>query len=98
MHREKKINIKNFEIIDQVKNSNYPELHSTALYPEWYLIAGPSVEEKLIRDFKQITLNINPELSVVKQTHIQGFVEPLSMEPLIELLTTLEIAPFSNSN
>lgn len=94
MAQEGKIRIEDFHVIDEVKNSPFPQAHSTALYPEWYLIAGTNVNEKLRQKFTQAALAITTDMDVAKKSNINGFVSPLDLTPLVNVLKELRIPPF----
>jgi len=94
LDREGKIKLSDFVILDQVLDSQYPQVHSTALYPEWFLIAGEDVEAQLMNQTKKSALAITPDMNVAKSVNIKGFVKPQPIQPLINVLTTLRIPPF----
>lgn len=98
MAQEGKIRMEDFHVIDEAKDSPYPQKHSTALYPEWYLIAGPKVDENLSQKFTQAALAITADMEVAKQTNINGFVKPLDLKPLVKVLKALRIPPFDAPN
>lgn len=98
MAREGKIDMEDFHVIDEVKDSPFPQVHSTALYPEWYLIAGTNVDKELSQTFTQAALAITADMDVAKQTNINGFVKPLDLKPLVSVLKELRIPPFDTPN
>jgi phosphate/phosphite/phosphonate ABC transporter binding protein len=90
-----RIKIEEFEIVDQRNNEDFPHLHTTMLYPEFYLLAKPSLDPQLISKLKQAALKLTPEHSASKTAEIKGFVEPISYEPIKTLLQFLKIEPFN---
>ena len=94
MEDEGKINIADLSIIDQVNNPNFKKVLSTDLYPEWYLISGSHVSTDLVEETTEVALSIKADMDVSKLSNIRGFVKPLPLTPLIDVLTSLQIPPF----
>lgn len=95
MDKEKKINIDDFFVIDARKDAALPLLHSTALYPEWYLSAMKNVAPDLAESVKMAALSMKPEMQASKTAKIKGFIAPLPLDPMTEALKALKITPFN---
>lgn len=95
MEKEGKIKMDDFAIVDQKKDSDFPFIHSTVLYPEWFFSASSKVDSKLTAKIKTALLKITPETKASKAANINGFVEPISTEGLKTAMKTLKIAPYN---
>lgn len=95
MEKEGKIKMDDFAIVDQRKDSDFPFVHSTVLYPEWFFSASSKVDSKLTAKIKTALLKITPETKASKAASINGFVEPISTEGLKTAMKTLKVAPFN---
>jgi ABC-type phosphate/phosphonate transport system substrate-binding protein len=96
MAAEQKIRMEDFTIVDRVDDPSFAQVRTTALYPEWYLVAGPHTSAQLRRVIKDAALAIKEDMDVAKATDIRGFVPPLDLAPLIEVLEALRIPPFDS--
>ena len=95
MAKEGKISLDDFEIVDQ-RSEGFANVHSTILYPEWYLLATSDKAKKLSSELKQTAQNLTPEHSAAKKAKINGFVKPLSTKDLDNMLRAMHIAPFDS--
>lgn len=95
MEKEGKIKMDDFIIVDQRKDADFPFVHSTVLYPEWFLSVSSKVDSKLTAKIKTALLKITPETKASKAANINGFVEPISTEGLKTAMKTLKIAPYN---
>ena len=95
MAKEGKINIDDFEIVDQ-RSEGFANVHSTMLYPEWYLLASSNKAKKLAPSLKKAILTLTPEHAATKKAKINGFVKPLSTKNLDNMLRTMHMAPFDS--
>lgn len=59
MEKEGKIKIKDFVIVDK-KSDSLKKVHSTILYPQWYLSAGSKVSSSLFKRVKKAALSLKP--------------------------------------
>ncbi|MCZ2856609.1 MAG: PhnD/SsuA/transferrin family substrate-binding protein [Candidatus Bathyarchaeota archaeon] len=95
MNKEGKINIDDFYVIDSREDKALPLLHSTVLYPEWYLTALNGVDTELANSVKKAALSMTSDLPASKKAKIKGFIDPLPLDNMIQALKTLNIAPFN---
>ena len=104
MSKAGKIDLEEFFIIDHQHNKttdcqrdkSFNLLHSTRLYPEWYLLSAKATNAKTASKLKDAALSILPDSSAAQTAKIKGFfTPPLSMEPLKEALKALNLPPFT---
>ncbi len=94
MAKEGKIKLEDYVVIDQRKDS-LPLLHTTQLYPDWYLSAMKGTDPALAKRVKTATLEIQAESKAAKRANIKGFVEPVSMNSMKTALKALKIKPYN---
>lgn len=94
MAREGKIRLAEFVVVDQRHTEGFPYLHTTTLYPEWYVTALPGVSEDKAARLKSILLALSPNDEVCKAAKIRGFVEPYPLETMREALRALKLPPY----
>lgn len=94
MQKEGKIQLADFEIVDQRNDEGFSLRHSTALYPEWCLAARPEMDAALRDRVKAAVLNLAPDADAAQKARIKGFVPPLPYQPITDMLKRLNIPPF----
>ena len=95
MEKEGKIKMDDFVIVDQRKDAGFSFVHSTVLYPEWFISVSSKVDSKLAAKIKTALLKITPETKASKAADINGFIEPISTEGLKTAMKTLKVAPYN---
>jgi hypothetical protein len=80
-------------IVDKAAD-NFPEVHTTALYPEWYLMSQSDVAADKVAKVKAAVLKLTPEHDVSKTAGIKGFVAPVDIAPFTAVLKDMKLAPF----
>jgi len=95
MEKEGKIKLADFNVIDS-KADNLKLLHSTALYPEWFLMASSKLDTQLAAKIKAAAMKLTPEHPAARDAQIDGFIEPLSLDGLRDALQTMKQPPFAN--
>ena len=95
MAKEGKISLDDFEIVDQ-RSEGYGNVHSTILYPEWYLLATSEKGKKHISTISKAVLELSTTHAAAKKAKIKGFVKPLSTKNLDEMLKAMKMAPFDS--
>ena len=93
--RENKIDLSEFTIVDR-SNDDFPLVHSTALYPEWFVMASPGMDETLAQRVKWNLLALGPEDLASQRANINGFVHPLPLDGLRDALIGLHVPPFND--
>jgi ABC-type phosphate/phosphonate transport system substrate-binding protein len=96
LEKEGKIKMADFDIVDARQGDGLALVHSTDLYPEWYLAAMPGVPTEVAAHIKTAVLRMTPDMAVTKTLGVQGFVEPLSLEGVKEMLRALKIPPYNS--
>jgi ABC-type phosphate/phosphonate transport system substrate-binding protein len=94
MDREGKVKIADFVIVDERSGDGFEFVHSTDLYPEWYLSALPHVAAAVQAKVKAVALQITPSMPAAQTARVQGFVEPLPLEGIQKALQALKIQPY----
>lgn len=94
MEQEGKIKLDEFVVVDQRKDNDLPLLHTTALYPEWYLSRLKNTDPALSEKVKAAALNIKPQDKAAQTAKIKGFVEPVPMDSMKAALKALKIKPY----
>lgn len=93
MVKEEKIKLNEFVIIDQRKDE-LKLVHSTELYPEWFLVAAANTDMGLVRKVKDAALKVKISDEAAKTAQIDGFVEAQNLDGLRKALKTLKVAPY----
>ena len=95
MAKEGKIKLEDFIAVDQRIDKSVPQLHTTELYPEWYLSAMKGTDKALVARVKAASLEILANSKAAKRAKIKGFVEPVSMDSMKTALKALKIKPYN---
>jgi phosphate/phosphite/phosphonate ABC transporter binding protein len=85
MAEEGKVALQDFKIVAQVRDE-FPQLHSTRLYPEWPLAAVKHVPEALRDQVSQHLMAISPGDPAAKAAKIMGWKSAMDYEPVVECL------------
>lgn len=93
MVKEEKIKLNEFVIIDQKKDELKP-VHSTELYPEWFLLAAANTDMGLVRKVQNAALKVKSSDEAAKTAEIDGFVEAQNLDSLRKALKALKMAPY----
>jgi ABC-type phosphate/phosphonate transport system substrate-binding protein len=96
MQKEGKISMDEFTIVDQRNDDALQQVHTTSLYPEWFLLSLPHTDKNIAEKAKQAALGLKADNPAAKTASIQGFVEPISLDDMINALKALKISPFDN--
>ncbi len=94
MEKEGKIKIDDFVIVDQRTTANFPFIHTTELYPEWFFSASPKTDSKTANKVKTAILKITPDSKAAAAANINGFVEPIPTDGLKKAMKAMKIAPY----
>ena len=95
MQKEGKLAIDDFTIVDE-KKDELPFVHSTALYPEWFMVATKKFPDELADKIKKSILSLKASDEAAKSAGIDGFVEPISLDGMKAALKALKVAPYAN--
>ena len=90
MAQEGKITMEEFVIVDQRFDDKFSLVHTTALYPEWYIAATEKTHPTMIHKVKTALLKVSPSSEAAKAAQINGFVEPLGLDELRTVAETIQ--------
>ncbi len=93
MVKEEKISLDEFVILDQQKD-DLKLVHSTVLYPEWFLVAAAKTDMGLVKKVQDAALKVKASDESAKSAEIDGFVEPQNLDGLRKALKALKLAPY----
>jgi ABC-type phosphate/phosphonate transport system substrate-binding protein len=96
MAKEGKIKLDDFVVVDQRTDQEVPQLHTTQLYPEWYLSAMKDTDKELVNRVAAASLALEAKSKAARRAKIKGFVGPVSMESMKTALKALKIKPYDN--
>ncbi|MFZ6863504.1 phosphate/phosphite/phosphonate ABC transporter substrate-binding protein [Undibacterium sp. Ji67W] len=98
MAREGKIQPDEYVVLAERKDTTFQLRHSTELYPEHYVLVMPHVSKEATANFKTALLKLAPSDAAAQKANIKGFIEPLSIASLENVMRPLKVAPFEQQN
>lgn len=93
MVKEEKIKMNEFVIIDQKQDELKP-VHTTSLYPEWFLVASAKTDAALSKKVGEAAMKVKDTDEGAKIAEINGFIEAQNLDNLRKALKTLKMAPY----
>ena len=97
MAAEGKINLKDFKILhSKPKNSSFPFLRSTDLYPEWPFAKLPHTSNHLSEQVSIALLNMPAQSSAAIAAKITGWTVPLDYRLVHQLMKELKIGRYQD--
>lgn len=98
MAAEGKINLQDFKIINQQKDTSgqFPFVHSTPLYPEWPFAAAKGVPLDVNEKIAKALLDLPKDSPAAKASKSEGWTVPLNYRPVHELFLDLKIGPYKD--
>jgi twitching motility protein PilJ len=94
MQKEGKLAIDDFIIVDE-KKDELPFVHSTVLYPEWFMVATKKMPDDMADKIKKTVLSLKASDEAAKSAEIDGFVEAISLDGMKAALKALKVAPYA---
>jgi ABC-type phosphate/phosphonate transport system substrate-binding protein len=94
MYEQGKLKAGDVIIVDERKTPGFNLIHTTELYPEWFFCAKPGLDPALQENMKKALLQLKAEDELAQTANIQGFVDALPLDGLLEVVKSLKIAPF----
>ena len=91
MEKEGKLKVADFEIVDQKSGDNFAPVHTTVLYPEWYVAATAKTDAALAQRVKAALLRLTSTTEAARVARINGFVEPLALDEWKAVVAALRI-------
>lgn len=92
--KEGKIKLSDFVIIGQ-KKDGLTAVHTTKLYPQWYMSSTSNANSDMSKKIKSALLKLSKDNKASKKAKIIGFVDPLSLEDLKITLKALRLPPYN---
>lgn len=94
MAKDGKIKLDDFEIVNAQKEAGFPDALSTGLYPEWCVTVLSHVAPPTVAAVKNALLKVSTGTPAAKAAEIQGFVAPIPLDSIKDVLKTLKISPY----
>lgn len=94
MVKEGKMSLSQVRFINQQTLPGYPLAVSTALYPEWPLIAMPHIRDGVAERVAGALLSLPHGGALAKRMGIYGFTIPANYEPVRDVMRELQLPPF----
>ncbi|CAK0748332.1 PBPb domain-containing protein [Gammaproteobacteria bacterium] len=94
MAKEGKIKMSDFVIVDQRTDDGFPLVHTTQLYPEWYLTSIAGTPPELAQVVKAAALKLAATAPAAQAAEIKGFIEPLPLDTMKDALRALKLPPY----
>ena len=85
------------KIINRQHLGYYPFIVSTALYPDWPLVALPHLPPEVGRRTAAALLQLEPDHPAARAAGIHGFTIPADYLPVEQLLRDLRLPPFDQT-
>ncbi len=96
LHREGKINIRDFKIIGARKYPGFPQLVSTRLYPEWPFSKTHKAPDELTSKIVVALLQLKHTDTPAIAANIYGWTVPLGYQSVHKLYQRLKVGPYKN--
>ncbi len=93
MVREGQLKWSDIKLINPIVPSRFPQVHSTALYPEWPFASMPHTSDDLSKRIAMALLQIAPDSNVAKQGQFYGFTPPGNYAPIEAVMLRLDVLP-----
>jgi ABC-type phosphate/phosphonate transport system substrate-binding protein len=94
MQREGKIKMADFVVVDARTGDGLDYVHSTDLYPEWYLLALAKVPAAVQAHIKTAVRQMTPDMPAAQTAGVDGFVDPIPLDGTQKALKALKIPPY----
>lgn len=94
MEKEGRIKMADFVIVDERRGDGLSLVHSTDLYPEWYFSTMSNVSKDTAAKVKAALVEITDAMPAAQAARVRGFVEPLPLDGMREVLKTLNLPPY----
>lgn len=95
MAKEGKLSMDDFVIIDAKQSPDFNLVHSTPLYPEWYIFVMPNAAPDLADKVREALVGLKAGDPVLQAAEIKGFIAPLSIDGYVSGMKALGMPPFN---
>ena len=106
MEKEKKIDMREFRVIDvhlhsgedarDLYSDQFPFLLSTRLYPEWPIAKVHHTSDELAKQVAIALLQMPKDSQATRAAGITGWLPPLDYQPVHECLRELQVGPYQH--
>lgn len=96
--REGKIESGAVKVLNPQSNSGFPQMTSTALYPEWPISTMPETDSDLIKAVTLALLNLESNHPLAKSMGIYGFSPPGDYSKVEAIMLRLNLHPLELKN
>jgi len=97
MAKEQRIDLDNFKIISPVRDSDFPLMHSTRLYPEWPFSKLQHTSKQLAQQVAIALLNMPDDHLAISAVDYAGWTVPLDYQEVDELFKELHLPPYKQA-
>ena len=97
MARKGEIELKEFRVVSPRKDSGFPLLHTTRLYPEWPFAKSRSTSDRLAEQVSAALLKMPKDSPAALDARIAGWTIPMNYHSVHQCLRELGIGPYKNS-
>jgi len=94
MAKDGKIKIDDLTIVDSVKHDGFNYISSTALYPDWYVLALAHTAPEVVDAVAKAAHELPANHPAAEKAQIKGLIAPVDIEGMIALLEELKLPPF----
>lgn len=88
------LDIADIKVLNLQNQSEFPQILSTELYPEWPFVILPNLDDDLKRDIAVALFSLRKDHPAAMQANISGFIAPRDYKPLENLLIELRLPPY----
>ncbi len=94
MAEDGQLDLTQIKVVNQQQFQGYPFAVSTALYPEWPVVALPHLREGIAARLAGALLSLPHQEAVARQIGIAGFSVPSDYEPVRAVMRAMKVPPF----
>lgn len=95
--REGDSSVNELEVIEPVSHPGFPFKTSTALYPEWAMVALPHLDRDVSRRISAALLALEPEDVLSQLAGIHGFTIPSDYQAVQDAMMAARVPPFDRA-
>jgi ABC-type phosphate/phosphonate transport system substrate-binding protein/DNA-binding CsgD family transcriptional regulator len=88
------VDLQSLRILGQQRNSDFPLLHSTALYPEWPFARLPQTDTVLSEQVAIALLQMSAQEPAAQHSGGAGWTIPMDYSAVHEVMRALNVAPY----
>ncbi len=94
MAKDGKVKIEDLTIVDPAKHDGFNYISSTALYPDWYVLALAHTAPDVASAVAKASLELPGNHPAAEKAKVKGLVAPVEIAGMIALLEELKLPPF----